>query len=204
MRSINLVLLLFAGLIASCEVAQNPFSTEKPYRFHKDFTENGLITGSITFTKEKPLYTGYFIQVTNLDPDKKNSRKDFAEIPISPDYKSLKYRHAGQLENGKTYLFAIELPVGNHKISGIRFYKNTGYMVSGYSLDPHAISIPFEVKKGEILYVGNIFFNEYATENDTFIDYTNNYERDIEAIKKIIPTVNWDNTIKDETIKSNR
>ena len=60
-----------------------------------------------------------------------------------------------------------------------------------------SFSIPFDVKKGEITYVGNIIFNEYANENDTLVSYKNNYEKDINAIKTIQPSVDWSRAIND-------
>ena len=46
-----------------------------PKRFHKDFTQNGLIVGSITFPKEKPRFNGYFIQIKN-EGDSKSKKNN--------------------------------------------------------------------------------------------------------------------------------
>jgi hypothetical protein len=39
--------------------------------------------------------------------------------------------------------------------------------------------------------VGNIVFNEYASYNDTLVTYKNNYTRDITAIKRLQPRIDW-------------
>jgi hypothetical protein len=58
-------------------------------------------------------------------------------------------------------------------------------------------SIPFTLKKGQIRYVGNINFDEYAEKDKQLITYKNEFQKDFDAIKIIQPYVFWNNPIND-------
>lgn len=55
-------------------------------------------------------------------------------------------------------------------------------------------SIPFKVKKGEIVYIGEINLDEYAAKTDTLIRLKNEFKRDLIGFqKKSFKTkINWD------------
>lgn len=180
-------------LINGCAVSG--LSTE-PMRFHKDYAENGLVIGSITFTNEKARSNSYFTYFHSLDSVKKISRENSRELQISPD-QTWKVRHSGELNNGKTYLFAFERVPGKYEVSKVRL----ATVGMGGAVRDNQIanfSIPFEVKKGEITYVGEINLNEYALKDEKLISLNDNYERDIQAIKLKQPIVKWDLTKKSE------
>lgn len=162
-----------------------------PKRFHKDFAQNGLIVGSITFPKEKARFNGYFIQIKS-DTDSKS--KSITEIHISPE-QFWRVRHDGHLDDKRTYLFVLELPVGSSSIVGIRLFSNSGIAILQRTYNKGGFSIPFDVKKGEITYVGNLFFNEYASENEAVVSYENNYEKDINKLKELKPLIDWSQTV---------
>ena len=190
-------ILLTVFLIQSCAVSA---LSSEPMRFRKETAENGLIIGSITFPKEKARFNGYFIRVSGKDSDEKIAKKNSTEIQISPE-QIWKMKHKGELDNGLTYLFAIERPEGKYEIPSIRLFTNSGIAALQRTNYSGSFSIPFDVKKGEITYVGNIIFNEYADENDTLVSYKNNFEKDINAIKSIQPSVDWSKAVNDENRK---
>lgn len=191
--TLSVVLFLTIILVQSCAVSA---LSSEPMSFRKETAQNGLIVGSITFPKEKAKFNGYFIRVSAKDADEKIAKKNSTEIQISPE-QIWKMKHKGQLNNGLTYLFAIERPEGKYEISSIRLFTNSGIAALQRTNNLSSFSIPFDVNKGEITYVGNIIFNEYAGENDILFSYENNYERDINAIKIIQPTVDWSKAIND-------
>ena len=191
--TLSAVLFLTIILVQSCAVSA---LSSEPMSFRKETAQNGLIVGSITFPKEKAKFNGYFIRVSAKDADEKIAKKNSTEIQISPE-QIWKMKHKGQLDNGLTYLFAIERPEGKYEISSIRLFTNSGIAALQRTNNLSSFSIPFDVNKGEITYVGNIIFNEYAGENDILFSYENNYERDINAIKIIQPTVDWSKAIND-------
>ncbi|MFM9403108.1 hypothetical protein ACKLNQ_14415 [Myroides odoratimimus] len=180
-------------LVQSCAA---PALSRQPMHFQKETAQNGLLIGSITFPKEKAKYNGYFIRITAKDTDEKIANKNSIEIQISPE-QIWKMRHKGQLDNGLTYLFTIERPEGKYEISSIRLFTNSGFIALQRTSYSSSFSIPFDVKKGEITYVGNIMFNEHSKANDTLVSYKNNYEKDINAIKTIQPTIDWSKAIND-------
>lgn len=189
----SIMLLSTIILVQSCAVL--PLPTE-PMNFRKETAKNGLIIGSITFPKEKARFNQYFIRISGIDSDEKIAKKNSTEIQITPE-QIWKVKHKGELDNGLTYLFAIERPEGKYEIPNVRLFTNGGAIALQRTNYSGSFSIPFDVKKGEITYVGNIVFNEYAGENDTLVSYRNNYEKDINAIKKIQPSVDWSKAIND-------
>ncbi|MDR0227450.1 MAG: hypothetical protein LBI72_00035 [Flavobacteriaceae bacterium] len=192
---ITLLVTLFLTIILVQSCAVTALSSE-PMSFKKETAQNGLIIGSITFPKEKARFNGYFIRVSAKDIDEKVARKNSTEIQINPK-QIWKVEHKGQLDNGRTYLFAIERPEGEYEFSSIRLFTNSGIAALQRTDYSGSFSIPFDVKKGEITYVGNIIFNEFADTNNTQVSYKNNYEKDINAMKTIQPTVDWSKAIND-------
>ncbi|MFM9988357.1 hypothetical protein [Flavobacterium sp.] len=178
-----------ANMMQSCAVAADAMPSES-LRFRKETAVNGIIIGSITFPKEKAKHNGYFIRVISKDTAKKIVKKNSIELQVSPE-QIFKMKHKGQLDNGLTYLFAIERPEGNYEISSIRLFDNYGYVSTNAVLS--GFSIPIEVKKGEITYVGTILFDEHLdkTSQEKRIKLTSNFEKDIKAFQKVQPMTDW-------------
>jgi len=167
--------------------------------FNPKKTDNGLIFGSLTFPKEKARFNGYFLQINYKSTDPKVVRKNFKEVKFFPA-QIIKMKHKGDLDGGLTYLFAIERPAGDYEITNIRLFSNSGFAVLQRNDNIGGFSIPFKVNKGEILYVGNIQFNEYAGDNEAVFSYQNNFEKDLSGIKIAEPYVYWDAAKKDDSI----
>jgi hypothetical protein len=100
---IIVLFVLLVATITSCAVAA---LSSEPMFFQIGNAKSGLIIGSITFPKEKAKFNSYFIRIKGIDGDEKTARKKSTEIQISPE-QIWKMKHAGQIENGLTYLFAI-------------------------------------------------------------------------------------------------
>ncbi|MWB95409.1 hypothetical protein GON26_13650 [Flavobacterium sp. GA093] len=186
--SISLFILTSIFIVQSCAV---PAMQSAQMTFKPKETKNGLIFGSITFPKQKAKFNGYFLRLICKSEDEKVSKKNSTEIQFSPE-QIIKMKHKGQLDNGLTYLFAIERPEGDYEFSGIRLFTNSGIAILQRNDNLNDFSIPFKVNKGEIIYVGNINFNEYGGKNEKLITYQNNYEKDLAGIKKAQPYVYWD------------
>jgi hypothetical protein len=164
-------------LFQSCAVASLP---TEPMNFSKS-SEKGLLVGSVTFPTNKPNFNGYFFRLTN------NTSQEF-QINRNQD---------GQLDEGKTYLFVIERPVGVSEIPSVRLFHNSGMIAGQYDVRTGGFSIPYEIKKGEITYIGNITFNDYAKKGDVVVGLNNKFERDIEELKKLQPSIDWSNVKND-------
>jgi hypothetical protein len=182
-KIITLSVVLFSSiiLVQSCAVASLP---TEPMNFSKS-SEKGLLVGSVTFPTNKPNFNGYFFRLTN------NTSQEF-QINRNQD---------GQLDEGKTYLFVIERPVGVSEIPSVRLFHNSGMIAGQYDVRTGGFSIPYEIKKGEITYIGNITFNDYAKKGDIVVGLNNKFERDIEELKKLQPSIDWSNVKNDENRK---
>ena len=168
-------------LVQSCAVAS---LSSEPMNFTKS-SEKGLLVGSVTFPTNKPNFNGYFFRLTN------NTSQEF----------QVNRNQSGQLDGGRTYLFAIERPVGVSEIPSVRLFHNSGMIAGQYDVRTGGFSIPYEIKKGEITYIGNITFNDYAKKGDTVVALNNNFEKDIEALKKLQPTIDWNSAKNDQNRK---
>lgn len=170
----------FVSLLAICTfiwVMQGCAAKSMPamMKFDRN-SEKGLLVGSVTFPIESARFDNYFFRLTD---------DTSAEFQITPD--AMRGKHKGELESGKTYLFVIERPVGSYHIPSIRFY--TGGNRTNYL---GGFSIPYEIKKGEITYIGNIYFNEYEETVNKMIKLIHNEsERDINKLKLLQPGIDW-------------
>ena len=182
-KIIAVTVVLFSSfyLLEGCAVASLPTT---PMTFSKT-SEKGLLVGSVTFPTNSPNFNGYFFRLTN------NTSQEF----------QIDRNQGGQLDGGRTYLFAIERPVGVSEIPSVRLFHNSGMIAGQYDVRTGGFSIPYEIKKGEITYIGNITFNDYAKKGDTVVGLNNEFERDIEALKKLQPTIDWNSAVNDKTRK---
>ncbi|MGV1012440.1 MAG: hypothetical protein ACOYBS_08330 [Flavobacterium sp.] len=179
--SLTTVLFSILILVQSCAVASLP---SEPMNFSKS-SEKGLLVGSVTFPTNKPNFNGYFFRLTN------NTSQEF----------QIDRNQSGQLDEGRTYLFAIERAVGVSEIPSVRLFHNSVMIAGQYDVRTGGFSIPYEIKKGEITYIGNITFNDYAKKGDTVVGLNNKFERDIEELKRLQPSIDWNNVKNEENKK---
>ena len=171
------------GIIAVTVQCATPNLSSRAIEFNEN-GENGLIVGSITFPTLQPRFTSYSISFTSLNGETKTSK-----IFIEPEWER-KISHNGELNNGKSYLFAVEKMPGKYAIDKI-VCSATGYENTKYYDKVEDFAIPFEVKKGEIVYIGEILFDEYATEKPALINLQSNYKRDMEGLALRQPSIDW-------------
>lgn len=180
----NIVLSVFTfGIVAITVQCAAPNLTTRPIEFNEN-GENGLIVGSITFPTVQPRFTSYAVSFTSLTGESKPSK-----IFIEPEWER-KISHNGELNNGKSYLFALEKKPGKYAIDKI-VCSATGYENAKYYDRVENFAIPFEVKKGEIVYIGEILFDEYATAKPELVNLQSNYKRDIEGLALKQPSIDW-------------
>lgn len=187
-----LILSLFFSTTSNCQEIK---SASSDVSFRPQITQSGLIFGSISFPNEKANYNGYFLIVRCISTDKKSAKKNSREVRFSPK-QIFKMQHKGELDNGLTYVFALDLPEGEYEISGIRLFSNSGIAILQRNDLLDGFSVPFSVSKGEIKYVGNIYIDEDSIGNvKSVITYHNKFEKDLGAIKIAQPYVLWKNEI---------
>jgi hypothetical protein len=186
---IGILIILITSLCQSCAISALP---SEPVAFTKETAKKGLIIGTVTFPKEKARFQGYFFRVVLKGNDSKKTKKKTIEFKIIPE-QIFKMKHCGEVDKGLTYLFAIERPEGDYEMSSIRLFKNNGFFTQNYYIN--SFSIPFNVKKGEIVYVGNILFNEHMDKNDKTVKLVNNFEKDIKVFQQFQPMTDWQTVI---------
>lgn len=194
---VTIVFLLFTFIYFSlqCNAQRLP---DENYSFIKDSVQNGLIFGTITFPKEKMKFDSYFLQVAYLSSDKKMQRKNSSKILINPTMFNKK--HIGELDEGRTYFFATEKPIGNYSICWLRLSTLKLMQYVSNDTDITGFSIPFTSKKGEITYIGNININEYAMEGEQIMTIKDEFERDKNAINSLPMNVNFNDAVKSDII----
>lgn len=192
LASIFLFLLNFS---TSSSFAQEVKSANQEISFRPILTNTGLIFGSLSFPNEKANYNGYFLRFRYITDDKKLARKNSREIRISPK-QIWKMKHQGELDNGLTYVFALDLAEGDYEIAGIRLFSNSGFTVLQSNTVFAGFSIPFHVTKGEVKYAGNLFFDEDSGGDITsIIQYKNAFAKDLAAIKVAQPFILWNDAV---------
>lgn len=191
-----LTLLIFTTISYSQWAAESAMPIEQ-ISFRPQLETEGLIIGSITFTKEKAKFNSYFFNISAISDDKKFVRRNSGEFYISPDL-VFNSKHKGQSADRLTYTFIIKKKPGQYVINQLRL-SSVGYMTTRDSFIT-GFKIPFEVKKGEITYIGNIGLNEYAESNEKVLTLNNTFERDTNLLFLYQPYVLW----KTATNESNR
>ena len=192
---ITVAFLLFTVLYfpSKCNAQRLP---DENYNFIKDDAQNGLIFGTVTFPKDKMKYDMYFLEVAYVSSDKKMQRRNSSKIKINPTMFIKK--HIGELDEGRTYLFAIEKPIGNYSICWLRLSTLKMMQYVSNDTDLTGFSIPFTVNKGEIKYIGNININECALEGEQVITIKDEFERDKNAINSLPMNVNFNDAVKSD------
>jgi len=62
-------------------------------------------------------------------------------------------------------------------------------------LSSKPFAIPFEVKKGEIHYIGELIYHQGAEKGSPRITVTDNYYRDIRELQKKYLNIDWSATV---------
>ncbi|GAB3717133.1 hypothetical protein [Flavobacterium koreense] len=190
-KLLSLMLLFFIfQIIFSC--ASKSLPNSESFKFDSS-SKNGLLIGTITFIDQKPSYNGYFLRLTDYN-------RDEISIPVN----GLTPKHSGQLDNGRTYLFMIERAEGKYDIPFIRVFSNSGIQAFQSKGFVRGFSIPYNIEKGKISYLGNIIFDDrIANQNPDsgdVIKIKDELFRDVETFKKYYPSINFD-SIKSGSFK---
>ncbi|MGL2964790.1 hypothetical protein ACSVH2_13290 [Flavobacterium sp. RSB2_4_14] len=135
-------------------------------------------------------FDNYSLLVNFITSDKKLRRKYSENIKIDPTM--FVGEHYGELEGGKTYLFVMEKEPGKYDIPYLKFTIFKLFDAAPSFTSISNFSIPFQVNKGEITYIGEIKINEYAQNNERIITLEDKFERDKNAMKNRFKMVNWD------------
>jgi hypothetical protein len=192
MKKIYFLLPLFA-VILGCSSA----SDKAPESFSSS-SEKGLAIGTITFEGDVPRNDIYRFFYNPVTTDKKVIKQNKGKIQILGRIDK-KRAYSGDFNNSKSYLFVIEREPGNYAFTDYNVLNQIG-PTGAVSFSPK-FSIPFEIKKGEIAYIGEVTYIENAEKGTPKIIVANYMERDLTEFKKKFPKIPWNLTV-DKTVKS--
>jgi hypothetical protein len=182
------LILFFTALILTARGTKN--TANAPESFTQTAAK-GLAIGTITFEGDVPVNDMYRFFYEGQTADKKFNRKNGGKIAISgrTDGKST---FNGDFNDKKTYLFVIEAEPGAYAFTKYNYLDHVG--PQGILTDSDNFTIPFEVKAGQIAYIGELAYVDKAAPGDPKIFVADYFTRDLPEFKKKYPTVNWDQT----------
>lgn len=174
-----IVFLLISYLLTDCATksASNDF-----YKY--EVNNNGLIIGTVTFPKNVQWFDKYFFRLRDIVENKS------VEFTIN-SYETVN-DPAPENNYTKKYVFIIEKKPGNYEINNLRlFADNHDAEGKTYFGSVKDFSIPINVAKGEITYIGDIFCLEDLQNKSIYFKITDAYEHDIRYFKSKSSLVNW-------------
>ena len=171
-------------LIIGCKSA----SSEKPVEAFSSTSENGLAVGTITFESDAPKNDIYRFLYKPTSDDKKFIKKNEGKVEIKArDGKKRAFK--GDFANGQSYTFVIERAPGKYNFTQHTVLDGLGSM--GNVNFSKVYGIPFEIKKGEITYLGELSYNDLAQPGSPRIVVYGRFERDLAELKKKYPNIDW-------------
>ena len=162
--------------------------------------EKGLAIATITFEGDIPVNDIYRFFYNAQSGDKSFKKRNAGKILINGRQNKEKGFN-GDFNNKKSYLVIIEREPGTYAFTQYSYLDHLGSngMVSSSKL----FEIPFEIKKDEITYVGELDYKDVAEKGTPRIFVADYYTRDLPEFKKKYPAVNWDKTVNQTPKKGN-
>lgn len=184
------LLLLFIGCsTASSDMAPDTFTAE---------SAKGLAIGTITFEGDAPKNDIYRFFYHPSAGDRKFMKENKGKIQILGRVDDVR-GYNGDFNNKQTYLFVIEKDPGAYAFTEYNYLTQKG--PTGMVNSSRKFAIPFEIKKGEINYIGELTYMEKAEPGTPRIIVADNMTRDLLEFKKKFPKIPWDIT-SNKTVKS--
>lgn len=184
MKKTYLLLLALTALIG-CD--SNP-ANKVPETFGPT-SETGLAIGTITFEAEKPVNDIYRFFYEGITGDAKFNKRNGGKVLIKARNEDNKREFSGDFANGHTYLFVIEAKPGTYAFTQYNYLDHIG--PTGMVNSSKEFAIPYEVKKGEITYVGELSYNDLAEPGSPRLVIYDRYARDLEELSKKYPNIDW-------------
>jgi len=189
----NLFILLSLLLLTACSTG----SKNIPDSFSAT-SEEGLVAGTITFEGDTPVNEIYRFFYRPILGERKFIRQNSGKVMITMREGKGKAFN-GDFNNKKTYLFVLKLKPGSYAFTQYNYLDHYG--PAGMVSSSKEFALPFEVKKGEISYVGEYTYKDKAEKGTPRIFVSSSITRDIKELKLKYTAIEWDRTA-DKTPKS--
>ena len=180
-------ILAVATLILACG-CRPAASDEVPATFTAA-SENGLAVGTITFDGEAPVNDIYRFFYEPVSGDTKFIKQNDGKIEIKARANN-QPEYSGDFNNGKSYLFVINRPPGKYALTQYNYLDHIG--PQGMVSNSKEFSLPFEIKKGTVTYLGDLNYDEDAAPGSPRIYIWDKYGRDMEQLKAKYPGIDWE------------
>lgn len=162
-------------------------------------SDKGLAIGTITFESDMPKNDIYRFFYEAASGDKKFNKRNAGKIMFKARNEKNERGYNGDFNNKQTYLFVIEREPGNYAFTQYNYLDHIG--PTGMVNFSKQFSIPFEIKKGEIAYIGELSFNDLAEIGTPKLVVYGRFDRDLSEFKKKFPNIDW-KIATDKTVKS--
>tara|TARA_B100000809_G_C14882856_1_gene439843 strand:+ start:25 stop:618 length:594 start_codon:yes stop_codon:yes gene_type:complete len=177
-------------LLNSCATLEKK---QKNYQFDST-NEQGLFLATITLKKNSSDIDVLDLEFEDYDVHDKNW------FLIDLVLKNNRMKADTIINEEKIYYLVAKTSVTKYKLSGYEIIKELNPRDEIKS-KTNQISIPFEIEKGIVNYIGDFNFYLNKNENGFHFEIQNNLDRDIAKLKKMYPKVEW-GEIKNQLLKS--
>jgi len=188
------LLLPLLALFISCGSA----SSDKAPETFTSSSENGLAIATITFESTTPKNDIYRFFYEPVSQDKKFVKNNNGKVMIKSRNEKNNRAFNGDFAKGQSYLVVIERAPGNYVFNQHTVLNRIGSM--GQVSYSKKYSIPFDIKKGEITYLGELSYNDLSEPGTPRIVVYDRFDRDLTEFKNKYPNINWSSAI-DKTAK---
>jgi len=154
--------------------------------------EKGLAIATITFEGDTPVNDIYRFLYNAQSGDKSFKKRNAGKIIINGRPKNGKGFN-GDFNDKRSYLVVIEREPGSYAFTQYTYLDHLGS--NGIVSSSKLFSIPFEIKKGEITYLGELDYKDVVERGTPRIFVADYYTRDLPEFKKKYPAVNWDSAV---------
>jgi len=179
---------LIALVLTACSSA---WADKAPQTFTAS-SETGLAVGTITFEGDTPVNDIYRFFYNAQSGDKKFIKRNSGKIVISGrENKAGGFN--GDFNDKKSYLVVIEKEPGTYAFTQYSYLDHLG--PTGMVSSSKNFTIPFEIKKGEITYFGEMAYKDMAEKGTPRIFVADYYSRDLQELKKKYPNIDWDKAV---------
>ncbi len=190
MRNQITLFIIIILLLNSCATLEKK---QKNYQFDST-NEQGLFLATITLKKNSSDIDVLDLEFEDYDVHDKNW------FLIDLVLKNNRMKADTIINEEKIYYLVAKTSVTKYKLSGYEIIKELNPRDEIKS-KTNQISIPFEIEKGIVNYIGDFNFYLNKNENGFHFEIQNNLDRDIAKLKKMYPKVEW-GEIKNQLLKS--
>jgi len=182
------ILLTIVALATGCSTKT---AATAPANFNSTFL-TGLAVGTITFEGDVPVNDIYRFFYEGQTGNTKFNRKNAGKIIINgrTDGQSM---FNGDFNGNKSYLFVIEAQPGTYAFTKYNYLDHIG--PQGMVSNSDTFAIPFEVKAGQITYMGELNYVDKAVKGTPRIYVADYFLRDLPEFKKKYPRIMWEKTV---------